>query len=201
MIGILLTVLALKSIGELINVALRTINRPLHRTFHSVHCDERSCDFLETGNVGINVVCLILTWIIVAALSAHLEPKRSLTNIIYSIFITYSTVGFGDIVPFEDHKYVFMVIVIPGLCSMSGLIDSIVAYAEKSNTASRRCFSLSNCWPAERQARVTANGTQQDTASDNETPYEGERVSSDKTQNKVVMVTASDKSVQTQMTQ
>ncbi|KAL9966250.1 hypothetical protein ACROYT_G024298 [Oculina patagonica] len=201
MAGIPLTVLALKSVGQLVNVAFRTIHRPLHTKFHTILCDEGSCDFLEGGNVCLNVTCLSLIWIIVTAIGAHLEPKQNLISIIYSIFVTYSTVGFGDIIPFEDHKYVFMIIIIPGLCSMSSLIDSIVAYAEKSNMATRRFFSLPNCWPAKRKATITADEDQQDTANDNETPCEVERVLNDETQNNVpvVLAMASGQSQQTQI--
>ena len=70
-----------------------------------------------------------------AAINAHLEPELSLVSVTYSIFVTYSTVGFGDIIPFEDRKYIFMIIVIPGLCFVSSLIDSVVAWLEKSNMA------------------------------------------------------------------
>ena len=119
------------------------------------------------------------------AISAELEPKGSLVSVVYSIFVTYSTVGFGDIIPFENHKYVFMIIVIPGLCSLSSLIDSVVAYAEKGNMASRRCFNLPNCcWLSTSKARIKADGTQRDTEDDDESPCEGERVSNDNTQTK-----------------
>ncbi|KAJ7369369.1 hypothetical protein OS493_039590 [Desmophyllum pertusum] len=146
---------ALKSIGQLVNVILRTVTRPIHRRLHTVHCDEGSCDFVESGNLCINVVCCMLTWIIVSATSACLEPERNLISIIYSVFVTYSTVGFGDIIPFENHKYVFMISVLPGLSFMSSSIDSAVAYMEKSNMASTRCFDLANCLSTKREARIT----------------------------------------------
>lgn len=166
--GIPLTVLALKSIGELVNLALRTTCRPLHVKFHTIHCDECSCDFLEKANLTINSSCLILTWIVVSATSAHLDPKRSLINIIYSIFITYSTVGFGDIIPFEDHIYVFMIIVLPGLSFMSSLIDSIVAYVEKTSLMNKYCFDLTKCRRTKTEARTTVDGAQRDIQDINE---------------------------------
>ena len=89
--------------------------------------------------------------------SAHLEPERSLITSVYSIFVTYSTVGFGDIIPFEDHMYDFILTVIPGLCFMSSLIDSSVAYVEKSSVASRKCFSFTNCSPVKKRARIQSS--------------------------------------------
>ena len=172
--GIPLTVLALKSVGQLVNIVLKAINRPLHVILHSIHCDERVCNFLESGNVFINVVCCILTWTIVTAISAHLEPERSLVPVIYSIFVTYSTVGFGDIIPFEDRKYIFMIIVLPGLCFMSSLIDSVVAWMEKSNMTCKRCFNLSKCFPVKRKIRMQTEveEVEQHTEEDNEPPCE-----------------------------
>lgn len=160
--------MALKSIGELVNIAFRTINRPLHIKFHTIQCEERSCDFLEKGNLSINSVCLILTWIVTSAICAILKPERSVFTNAYSIFVTYSTVGFGDIIPFEDHKYVFMIIVLPGLSFMSSLIDSIVAYVEKISMLNESCFSLPKCRSAERDSRINAEDIQQETPNVNE---------------------------------
>ena len=118
-----------------------------------------------------------------AAINAHLEPKRSLAQVIYSIFVTYSTVGFGDIIPFEDRKYIFMIIVLPGLCFMSSLIDSVVAWLEKSNTTCKRCFNFSKCCPVKREMRIQAEEVEERTEDDNETPSEQDRASSNKTSN------------------
>ena len=183
--GIPLTVLALKSVGQLVNIGLKDINRPLHKLLHTIHCDERVCNFLESGNVCINVVCCILTWTIVTTISVHLEPEGSLVPAIYSIFVTYSTVGFGDIIPFEERKYIFMIIVLPGLCFMSSLIDSVVAWIEKSNVANiacKRCFKFSKCSPANsREMTIQAEGIEERKEDDNETPSELDRASSVKT--------------------
>lgn len=156
LVGIPFTVLALKSIGELVNKALKSVTRPLHRKFHSKNCQERACDFMETGNTCINLVSCILTWIIACALNTHLESKQSFITNSYSIFVTLTTVGFGDIIPFEDHLYVFIITVLPGLCFMSSLIDSIVAYLDKTREATTRCFSLAGCCSAKNEARITA---------------------------------------------
>ena len=166
--GIPLTVLALKSIGELVNMALRTINRPLHIRFHTILCDEGCCDFLEKGNLFINSSCLIVTWIVVSTTSAYLEPNWSLISNVYSIFVTYSTVGFGDVIPFKDNLYVFMITVLPGLSFMSSLIDSIVAYVEKTSVMNKHGFGLTKCRSTRREARVTADGPQQDIQNNNE---------------------------------
>lgn len=156
MVGIPLTVLALKSIGELVNKALKSVTRPLHRKFHSKNCQERACDFMETGNTCINLVSCIVTWIIACALNTHLESKQSFITNSYSIFVTLTTVGFGDIIPFEDHLYVFIITVLPGLCFMSSLIDSIVAYLDKTRVATTRSFSLTGCCSAKNEARIAA---------------------------------------------
>nr|XP_058948356.1 potassium channel subfamily K member 3-like [Pocillopora verrucosa] len=156
LVGIPFTVLALKSIGELVNKALKSVTRPLHRKFHSKNCQERACDFMETGNTCINLVSCIVTWIIACALNTHLESKQSFITNSYSIFVTLTTVGFGDIIPFEDHLYVFIITVLPGLCFMSSLIDSIVAYLDKTRVATTRSFSLTGCCSAKNEARITA---------------------------------------------
>ncbi|CAH3130778.1 unnamed protein product, partial [Pocillopora meandrina] len=156
LVGIPLTVLALKSIGELVNKALKSVTRPLHRKFHSKNCQERACDFMETGNTCINLVSCIVTWIIACALNTHLESKQSFITNSYSIFVTLTTVGFGDIIPFEDHLYVFIITVLPGLCFMSSLIDSIVAYLDKTRVATTRSFSLTGCCSAKNEARIAA---------------------------------------------
>ena len=179
--GIPLTVLALKSVGQLVNIVLKDINRPLHKLLHTIHCDERVCNFLESGNVCINVVCCILTWTIVTAISAHLEPDRSLVATIYSIFVTYSTVGFGDIIPFEDRKYIFMAMFVPGLCFMSSLIDSVVAWLEKTNISCKRRFNFSKCFPLKRETRIQADEVHERAEDDNETLSEQDRASSVKT--------------------
>lgn len=148
--------MALKSIGELVNKALKSVTRPLHRKFHSKNCQERACDFMETGNTCINLVSCMVTWIIACALNTHLESKQSFITNSYSIFVTLTTVGFGDIIPFEDHLYVFIITVLPGLCFMSSLIDSIVAYLDKTRVATTRSFSLTGCCSAKNEARITA---------------------------------------------
>ena len=163
--------MALKSIGELVNIALRTINRPLHIKLHTVQCNEGSCDFLEKGNLAINSVCLILTWIVASVTSVYLTPEpQSVISSVYSIFVTYSTVGFGDIIPFEEHKYVFMMIALPGLSFMSSLINSIVAYVEKISILNQQCFNIPKCLSAEGafNSRTNADNFQQETPNVNE---------------------------------
>ena len=98
----------------------------------------------------------MVTWIIACALNTHLESKQSFITNSYSIFVTLTTVGFGDIIPFEDHLYVFIITVLPGLCFMSSLIDSIVAYLDKTRVATTRSFSLTGCCSAKNEARITA---------------------------------------------
>ena len=162
--------MALKSIGELVNVALKTIIRPLHMKLHTIQCNEGSCDFLEKGNLAINSVCLILTWIVASVTSVHLTPEQSIISSVYSIFVTYSTVGFGDIIPFEEYKYVFMMIVLPGLSFMSSLINSIVAYVEKISILNQHCFNIPKCLSGEGafNSRISADNFQQETPNVNE---------------------------------
>ena len=79
---------------------------------------------------------------------------------------TCSTVGFGDIIPFEEHKYVFMTIVLPGLSFMSSLINSIVAYVEKISILNQNCFSIPKCLSEERASNsgIRADNFQQETS-------------------------------------
>jgi len=107
----------------------------------------------------------VLTWIIVSATSACLYSEQPLVGTVYAIFVTYSTVGFGDVIPFEDHRYVFIITVLPGLSFLSSSIDSIVAYWEKSLMLQKRCFHCANCLAAKRNTQITtdeAQDTQED---------------------------------------
>ena len=155
--GIPITILALQSIGKLVNIGLRVASRPLHWKFHSIHCQEKNCDFLEKGNMCINTTCLILTWVIVSAISVSLDTDRPVVTIVYSIFVTYSTIGFGDFIPFKNHGYVFIIIVLPGLSFMSSSIDSVVAYLDKRRMLEKGCSICTNCLAAKRHARKTTN--------------------------------------------
>lgn len=155
--GIPITILALQSIGKLVNIGLRVASRPLHWKFHSVHCQEKGCDFLEKVNIYINTACLILTWMIASAISYFLDTDRPVVTIIYSIFVTYSTIGFGDFIPFKNHGYVFVIIVLPGLSFMSSTIDSVVAYMEKRIKLEKGCSICTNCLATKRNARKTTN--------------------------------------------
>ena len=111
--------------------------------------------------MSINFTCFILTWFVVSAASTYLDPERSLISTFYAIFVTYSTVGFGDFIPFENHRYVFIITVLPGLSFLSSSIDSIVAYMEKKSTLQKRWFSCGNFLAAEkRNARITTDEAQ-----------------------------------------
>ncbi|XP_022782584.1 potassium channel subfamily K member 3-like [Stylophora pistillata] len=156
LVGIPLSILALKSIGELVNKALKSLTRPLHQKFHNKNCQECDCDFVETGNTCINFVSCIITLLTTCALSSYLKPEQSFITTFYSIFVTLTTVGFGDSIPFEDRLYVFIITVLPGLCFMSSLIDSIVAYLDKTRKATTHCFSFRKCRLPTNDARITA---------------------------------------------
>lgn len=93
----------------------------------------------------INLCCFVLTWVVVTTVQSRLEPEESVVFIVYSMFVTYSTVGFGDFIPFEKHKSIFIVFVLPGLSFLSGLIDSVVGYMEKSNVLGKRCYKCVSC--------------------------------------------------------
>lgn len=101
----------------------------------------------------INLCCFVLTWVMVTTVQARLEPEKSVVFIVYSMFVTYSTVGFGDFIPFEKHKSIFIVFVLPGLSFLSGLIDSVVAYLEKSNVLGKRCYQCVSCLGVKMKAK------------------------------------------------
>lgn len=138
--GIPLTVLTLKSIGTLLNRGLRATHRPMHRKFHSPQCREEDCDFLEKGNVCFNICSFILVWLVASMISLHSDPDRPLVTIIYSIFITYSTIGFGDFIPFENSTYLSIIMILPGLALMSSSIDAVVACIEKRTKLNKNAF-------------------------------------------------------------
>lgn len=159
--GIPLTVIALRSVGKLLNIGLRATHRPLHNKFHGPQCKEEDCDFLEKGSVCCSIGGFILMWMIVFSLSFSLDSdqNRSFVTIIYSIFITYSTVGFGYFIPFESSRYVFIITLLPGLALVSSSIDSVVACIEKRNKL--HGYLLSCKWRMSlRKNRKTTNGGQ-----------------------------------------
>lgn len=138
--GIPLTVLTLKSIGTLLNRGLRATHRPMHRKFHGPQCREEDCDFAEKGNVFFDLCGFILMWIIASVISSFSDPDRPLVTITYSIFITYSTIGFGDFIPFENSRYLFIIMLLPGLALMSSSIDAVVACIEKRTKLNKNAF-------------------------------------------------------------
>lgn len=138
--GIPLTVLTLKSIGTLLNRGLRATHRPMHRKFHGPQCREEDCDFAEKGNVCFDLCGFILMWIIASMISSFSDPDRPLVTITYSIFITYSTIGFGDFIPFENSRYLFIIMLLPGLALMSSSIDAVVACIEKRTKLNKNAF-------------------------------------------------------------
>ena len=102
-----------------------------------------------------------------STVSAVLETEWHIISSVYSIFVTYSTIGFGDFIPFEEQKYAFVIIVLPGLSFMSSLVDSVIAYVEKSNVMNAGCFNVRiGCRHEEGQITeaVTADCAQQSTA-------------------------------------
>lgn len=73
----------------------------------------------------------MLIWIVVFVISVYLMLELSVIINVYFIFVIYFIVGFGDIILFEEYKYVFMMIVLFGLFVMLSLINFIVVYVEK----------------------------------------------------------------------
>ena len=138
--GIPLTVLALQSIGKLLNSGLRATHRPIHKKYHGAQCREEDCDFLERANICFNICGFILMWAIVSVISYDSDPDQPLTTTIYSIFITYSTIGFGDFIPFENSRYLFIITILPGLALMSSSIDAVVACIEKRTKLNKNAF-------------------------------------------------------------
>ena len=59
---------------------------------------------------------------------------------VYVLFITFTTVGFGDFV--INHQQ--MPVVIVGLCLVSGMIDAVLCYMEKK-AEERRKKGLKKC--------------------------------------------------------
>ena len=66
---------------------------------------------------------------------------------------------------------------------MSSLIDSVVAWLEKSNVTCKRCFNPLNCFPVKMKMRIQSEveGAEQRAEDDTETPCEQRRVSGVKT--------------------
>ena len=154
-IGIPITILALKSTGELLNISLKVVTRPLHRRFHGTDCSELSCNFTEKGGICANITILISLWILASLANAFVDGNLELVSNVYSIFISYTTVGFGDFIPFKNHTYAVILWILPGLSFMSSLINSVVSCVEKNNTLGTCRFNMTGCLQGRRRADVS----------------------------------------------
>lgn len=79
---------------------------------------------LIIGNVFITTLYLLL-----AAVTSYYLDKFTFVQAMYAWFITLTTVGFGDFIPMASTT----VIILSGLCLMSGCMDAMVMHAEQDD--------------------------------------------------------------------
>ncbi|EDO27374.1 predicted protein, partial [Nematostella vectensis] len=94
LIGIPLTLLTLRSVGVHINA----FHFYLIRSTHKKHCKNEKCTHEEVASIIMSTSGLLLTVIIVAVVMFFSVTSWTFTEALYFVFVSCSTVGFGDYV-------------------------------------------------------------------------------------------------------
>lgn len=161
--GIPLTILTLKSIGEGYNSMVKW----LITKFENCLCRKQN----ESKNLELKVLLgniFVLTSIVFSAAAASQATNGwSIRQGVYVWFITLTTVGFGDFVPEVMMKIQPSEWIIPGLCFMAGVVDSMVEYFTKAdfelNRNNSKCFCCNNSLQS---AQVEYDGTRKHSCND-----------------------------------
>lgn len=80
------------------------------------------------GSIGGRLGLVII--IQVSARISCCEDDRKMWEGIYARFITFTTIGLGDFIPTKS-GFRSNLVIIPGLCSMPGLVDALVECASR----------------------------------------------------------------------
>lgn len=161
--GIPLTILTLKSIGEGYNSMVKW----LITKFENCLCRKQN----ESKNLELKVLLgniFVLTSIVFSAAAASQATNGwSIRQGVYVWFITLTTVGFGDFVPEAMMKIQPSEWIIPGLCFMAGVVDSMVEYFTKAdfelNRNNSKCFCCNNSLQS---VQVEDDGTRKHSSND-----------------------------------
>lgn len=120
--GIPLTLLTLKSFGKLCNSLMKYFITMVEKCVTK----QPEIQNLEVKVLVLNIVALNAVIFISAIVSCY-KDGWEMREGVYVWFITFTTVGFGDLIPtmmmqgFQPNSSI-----IPGLCFMSGVVDAMV---------------------------------------------------------------------------
>ena len=161
--GIPLTVLTLKSIGEGYNRLVKCLITKLENCF----CRRQN----EIKNLELKVLLgniFVLTTIVFSvAAESQAQDGWSIRQGAYVWFITLTTVGFGDFVPKTMLEYQPSGWIIPGLCFMAAVVDSVVEFVNKAdfqlNRDNSKCLCCNN---SPQSAQVEDDGTKKLSSND-----------------------------------
>lgn len=123
--GIPLALLVFKSFARLYNKLLKYFIMMLGKYIRKQH-EIRNLEFIV---LVLNIVALV-AMIVASATVSFYQDDWNMREGIYVWFITFTTVGFGDLIPstmvegFQPNSHI-----IPGLCFMSGVVDALVECA------------------------------------------------------------------------
>ena len=82
--------------------------------------------YVEFKVLFLNIVALATVILVSASVSVFMDGWKMRKGI-YVWFVTFTTVGFGDLVPtLMTSGYQPNGVIIPGLCFMSGIVDALV---------------------------------------------------------------------------
>ncbi|KAJ7365840.1 stabilization of membrane putative [Desmophyllum pertusum] len=139
LVGIPLTCLALKTIGEKLRDVITSLIQNIKK-----HFDRSNTENVRKGIVfGINIFLWIITLLLLSIL-AHWRRGWTMLESFYFCFITFSTIGFGDFVAFDkteantvaDYFIVFLGVVL-GFAVTSTVLFSFSSVMEDKSQQTR----------------------------------------------------------------
>ena len=185
LLGIPITLLALKSIGELISKLVYTTVTKLEKKFLN------SLDPKKIKTKSAVILCLIMLLFLLVTAQIHGRSSNwTFVEEVYFWFVTFSTIGFGDYVHHKSHKRItklsingtviqeniegilhgqtsravttfvstgYVLHSIVGLCLVSSALNSIVDALEE-HKCRPRCLG---CIPRKTQDHVDVDGTEE----------------------------------------
>lgn len=137
--GIPLSILFLQSIGEEILKGQRNVLTKME--VHVLRRGEPS--YLSEKCFVVSLLFIIVVICIGAGAQESLEGWSFLEGV-YCYFITFSTIGFGDLIPGERRRTVMRILrpfyVILGLVVMSNVVNALIGCAKKVKAAKNLCI-------------------------------------------------------------
>lgn len=131
MVGIPLTLLAIANTGRFLSSAVNGLYRRLKRTFVKT-LNEGNDDYSEKS---LPTVVLLLLYALYLCLGAVIvqswDNEKTFLDGVYFSFTSLTSIGFGDIVPPEDHLTVSLLYVGIGLTLSTMAVDILADYLRK----------------------------------------------------------------------